>query len=154
PETDREQLASLLDRLAAARKANQISETTERNVANWLTDPAYAPYRALVIEHIEQGKFKELDDAFWTVLPFGPGGRRGRMYPIGTNVMNDRTVGESAQGLATYLREVHGPSAELSCVIAHDTRINSERFARLSARVLAANGVRVYMFQSHRATPQ
>jgi phosphoglucomutase/phosphomannomutase len=76
------------------------------------------------------------------------------MYPIGTNVMNDRTVGESAQGLAAYLREVLGTASHLSCVIAHDTRINSERFARLSARVLAANGVRVYLFRGHRSTPQ
>ena len=113
---------SLLARLSDARASNRIAESTERNVRLWLTDPAYAKYRSLVTEHIEQGKFKELDDVFWTVLPFGTGGRRGKMYPIGTNVMNERTVGESAQGLAAYLREVCGDAASLSCVIAYDTR--------------------------------
>jgi hypothetical protein len=46
--------------------------------------------------------WKELDDAFWTVIPFGTGGRRGRMYPFGSNAINERTIGESAQGLADY----------------------------------------------------
>ena len=46
-----------------------------------------------------------LDDVFWTVIPFGTGGRRGRMYPIGSNAINDRTIGESAQGLADYVKD-------------------------------------------------
>jgi phosphoglucomutase/phosphomannomutase len=146
--------ASLFDRLAAAKARGQIAESTERRVRLWLTDPAYASYRSAVAEHVEQERFRELDDAFWDVLPFGTGGRRGKMYPIGTNVMNERTVGESAQGLADYLREQLGATASLSCVIAYDTRRNSESFARLSAEVLAGNGVRVFLFRACRATPQ
>ena len=46
-----------------------------------------------------------LDDVFWTVIPFGTGGRRGKMYPIGSNAINDRTIGESAQGLADYVKD-------------------------------------------------
>lgn len=145
---------TLMTRLSEARASNRIAESTERNVRLWLTDPAYAKYRTAVAEQIEQGKFKELDDLFWTVLPFGTGGRRGKMYPIGTNVMNDRTVGESAQGLAAYLRQVHGESAPLSCVIAYDSRNHSAEFAKLSASVLAGNGVRVFIFSEHRSTPQ
>ena len=57
------------------------------------------------MNHIAAGKWRELDDAFWTVIPFGTAGRRGRMYPIGTNAINDRTMGESAQGLADYVYE-------------------------------------------------
>ncbi len=144
----------LLARLAEARAANRIAESTEQNVRRWLTEPAFAEYRTTVAEHIEQSKFRELDDAFWTVLPFGTGGRRGKMYSIGTNVMNDRTVGESAQGLGEYLRQHYGPNVPLSCVIAFDTRNNSERFARLSASVLAANGVKVFIFDLPRSTPQ
>ena len=48
---------------------------------------------------------KQLDDVFWTVIPFGTGGRRGKMYPIGSNAINDRTIGESAQGLADYVKD-------------------------------------------------
>jgi phosphoglucomutase/phosphomannomutase len=148
------ELEPILEKLASARASGQIAQSTEHNVRQWLTDPAYAAYRTVTVEHVTSSKFRELDDAFWKVLPFGTGGRRGKMYPIGTNVMNDRTVGESAQGLGAYLREVHGPAADLSVAIAHDTRINSEEFARLSAAVLAGNGVRVFLFKGYRSTPQ
>src|SRR5262245_7064097 len=90
-------LAAAYAHLAQAKAENQIAQSTEQKIRLWLSDQAYAAYRELLLEHIEQARFKELDDAFWTVLPFGTGGRRGKMYPIGTNVMNDRTVGESAQ---------------------------------------------------------
>ena len=56
-------------------------------------------------------KWQVLDDVFWTVIPFGTGGRRGKMYPIGSNAINDRTIGESAQGLADYVKATLGPRA-------------------------------------------
>ena len=58
---------------------------------------------------IEQGKWKALDDAFYAVLEFGTGGRRGKMYPVGTNVLNERTMAESARGLADYVARTKGP---------------------------------------------
>jgi phosphoglucomutase/phosphomannomutase len=96
-----------------------------------------------VAEHIAADQWKELDDVFWTVIPFGTGGRRGKMYPIGCNAINDRTIGESAQGLAEYVR-VQGSGFRVqggevregerggdqdACAIAYDTRHNSRRFA-------------------------
>ena len=77
------------------------------HIRDWLTEPRYAAYAAQVAEHLAAGKWQELDDVFWTIIPFGTGGRRGRMYPIGSNAINDRTIGESAQGLADYVKE-HG----------------------------------------------
>ena len=74
----------------------------------WLTEPRYAAYADEVAAHIAAGKWQVLDDVFWTVIPFGTGGRRGRMYPIGSNAINDRTIGESAQGLADYVKETLG----------------------------------------------
>ena len=99
---DAKTAAAELDRAA---KAGSLSPSAAENVRKWLTEPRYAEYAAQVAEHIAAGKWKELDDAFWTVIPFGTGGRRGRMYPIGSNAINDRTIGESAQGLAEYVRE-------------------------------------------------
>ena len=64
-----------------------------------------------VAAHIAAGKWQVLDDVFWTVIPFGTGGRRGKMYPIGSNAINDRTIGESAQGLADYVKETLGNGA-------------------------------------------
>jgi phosphoglucomutase/phosphomannomutase len=107
-----------------------------------------------VAAHVADGKWQVLDDVFWTVIPFGTGGRRGRMYPIGSNAINDRTIGESAQGLADYVKDTLGKNASLSCALAYDTRHRSEHFARLCAEIMTAAGFTVYFLQGHRATPE
>src|SRR6478735_6467233 len=104
-----------LDLAAAAKK---VTPAAAANIKIWLTEPRYAEYAGQVTEHITAGKWKELDDAFWTIIPFGTGGRRGKMYPIGCNVINDRTIGESAQGLADYVKSQKF-SGELTCGIAY-----------------------------------
>src|SRR5262245_50794750 len=143
---------SALD-LAAAR--GNLSASAAANIQIWLTEPRYAEYAPQVAEHIAAAKWKELDDVFWTVIPFGTGGRRGRMYPIGCNAINDRTIGESAQGLADYVRsERGGTNTENSCAIAYDTRHNSRHFAELCASIMVANGFRVYFLDDYRSTPE
>jgi phosphoglucomutase/phosphomannomutase len=107
-----------------------------------------------VAAHIAAGKWQILDDVFWTVIPFGTGGRRGRMYPIGSNAINDRTIGESAQGLADYVKDALGSGAPLSCAIAYDTRHRSEHFARLCAEIMTAAGYTVYFLHGFRSTPE
>ena len=87
------------------------------------------------------------------MLEFGTGGRRGMMYPVGTNVLNERTIAESARGLADYVTARKGPNSPRSCVIARDCRHNSPEFAELCARVLAAAGFKVYLFPEPRSTP-
>src|SRR5882757_594262 len=99
-------------------------------------------------------KWQVLDDVFWTVIPFGTGGRRGRMYPIGSNAINDRTIGESAQGLADYTVATLGKSANLSCAIAYDTRHKSRHFAELCAGIMVAAGFKVYFLDDYRSTPE
>ena len=87
-----------LTQLESAVAANRLSPAAAHNIRTWLSEPYLAEYAPQVAEHLAAGKWKELDDAFWTIIPFGTGGRRGKMYPIGTNAINDRTIGESAQG--------------------------------------------------------
>src|SRR5262245_35384191 len=89
--------------IQAARTAGHLSAGAAENIRIWLSQPQYADYVPTIVEHIAHGKWRELDDAFWTTIPFGTAGRRGRMYPIGTNAINQRTIGESVQGLADYL---------------------------------------------------
>src|SRR6266567_4023272 len=96
---------ALLNQLSAAVKDQRITPGAVENIKKWLTEPRYAEYASEVAAHISAGRWKELDDVFWTVIPFGTGGRRGKMYPIGSNAINDRTIGESAQGLADYVKE-------------------------------------------------
>ena len=64
-----------------AVKDGKITESAAQNIHDWLTERKYRKYAAQVAEHIAQGKWKDLDDVFWTIIPFGTGGRRGRMYP-------------------------------------------------------------------------
>ena len=97
-----------------AKKGRSEPLRGREHARQWLTEPRYAEYAPQVAEHIAAGKWKELDDVFWTVIPFGTGGRRGRMYPIGCNAINDRTIGESAQGLADYVLAVRGQGSGLA----------------------------------------
>src|SRR6185436_16498528 len=110
-------------------------------------EPRYSAYAPEVIAHIAAGKWQQLDDVFWTVIPFGTGGRRGKMYAIGSNAINDRTIGESAQGLADYVKDTLSGATgsassqpQLSCAIAYDTRHRSEHFARLCSEIMTAAG--------------
>jgi len=141
----------LVDRAVAEGKLTASAAT---NLKAWLTEPRYAQYADEVAAHVAEGKWQVLDDVFWTVIPFGTGGRRGKMYPIGSNAINDRTIGESAQGLADYVKAALGPDASLSCGIAYDTRHRSEHFARLCSEIMAAAGFTVYLLQGFRSTPE
>jgi phosphoglucomutase/phosphomannomutase len=155
----RDQTLSLV---AKAVEDDRLTKSAAENIRTWLTEPRYADFAEEVERHVQKGMWKELDDVFWTVIPFGTGGRRGRMYPIGTNAINDRTIGESAQGLAEYVREasvgqvsnLSGDPQELSCAIAYDTRHRSPHFARLCAEIMAAAGFRVFFLEGFRSTPE
>ena len=148
-----DQQSALWEQVEQAVQEGKLTESAAQNIRKWLTQERYADYAALVADHIRQGQWKTLDDVFWTVIPFGTGGRRGRMYPIGTNAINDRTIGESAQGLATYVRESF-PDTELACGIAYDSRHRSRHFAELCASIMVANGFRVYFLDDYRSTPE
>ncbi|HMJ46777.1 MAG TPA: phospho-sugar mutase [Ferruginibacter sp.] len=93
----------------------------------------------------------ELADAFYKNLEFGTGGLRGIMG-TGTNRMNKYTVGMATQGYANYLKQSFGN--DISVAIAHDSRNNSRTFAEITANVFAANGIKVYLFESLRPTPE
>lgn len=145
--------AALWQQVEEAIRQGQLTQPAADNLKKWLTEPRYAAYASEVADHIRRQDWKTLDDVFWTVIPFGTGGRRGRMYPIGTNAINDRTIGESAQGLATYVRESF-PQENLACGIAYDSRHRSRHFAELCASIMVANGFRVYFLDDYRSTPE
>ncbi|MEL7496462.1 MAG: phospho-sugar mutase [Planctomycetota bacterium] len=142
-----------LDKVSAAAQDGQLTDSAVENITCWLTEERYREYAAGIASHIEDGKWKQLDDVFWTVIPFGTGGRRGTMYPFGSNAINDRTIGESAQGLADYVKEFK-PDGPWSMAIAYDTRHRSREFAELCAGVMVANGFEVYFIDDYRSTPE
>jgi phosphoglucomutase len=104
------------------------------------------------ILHLLENDPDTLADAFYRNLEFGTGGLRGIMG-VGTNRINRYTIGMATQGYANYLRKCF-PDQEVSVAIGHDSRNNSRTFAEITASVMAANGIRVYLFQKLRPTPE
>lgn len=98
-----------------------------------------------------EGDEKEIKERFYTTLSFGTGGLRG-IIRAGTNGMNIYTVAQATQGLSLLINE--SKRADDGVVIASDTRIKSDEFARVCAEVLAANGIRVFVFDAPRPTPE
>ncbi|MDX1962426.1 MAG: phospho-sugar mutase [Pirellulales bacterium] len=149
-EFDKESVLAQVDAAVAAQK---LTAGAAVNLRKWLLDQRYAAYLPEVFAHLQAGQWQQLDDVFWTVIPFGTGGRRGRMYPIGSNAINDRTIGESAQGVADYVLGLSLPG-QPSCAIAYDTRHRSRHFAELCAEIFAGNGFQVYFLDGYRSTPE
>jgi len=104
------------------------------------------------IRRLEKENPTELADAFYRNLEFGTGGLRGIMG-VGTNRMNKFTVGMSTQGYANYLNQTY-PGGTVRVAIAHDSRNNGRMFAEIVANVMAANGIKVFLFESLRPTPE
>lgn len=148
-----ERVTNGLAAVEAAVRAERLPASAAVNLRRWLTEPAYGEYSEAILKLVEAHEFATLDRYFWEEIPFGTGGRRGLMSDFGSATINARTIGESANGLAVYVKRALGEQ-ERKAVIACDTRIRSEEFARLTARVLAAHGFHVYFFESHRATPE
>ena len=94
----------------------------------------------------------ELNESFYRTLEFGTGGLRGIMG-VGPNRMNKYTVASATQGLANYMKK-NFPATELKIAISHDSRNNSRFFAEVTAQVMAANGIRCYLFEDLRPTPE
>ncbi len=146
------ELQQTVARVDEAAAKGSLSAGAATNLKAWLTKPAYGNYREQLIAMVRDGKFADLDGLFWEVIPFGTGGRRGRMSEFGSATINARTIAESAHGMAVYLKQVKGKPGGRA-VIAHDTRNRSVEFARITATTFAAHGLSVFLFDGFRSTP-
>lgn len=129
-----------------------IKSVTEKAQV-WLSDAYDDETRAEVRRMLDNPDKTELIDAFYKDLEFGTGGLRGIMG-AGSNRMNIYTVGAATQGLANYLKEAFASLPQISVVVGHDVRNNSRKFAEIVADVFSANGIKVYLFDSFRPTPE
>ncbi len=143
----------ILDKLSQARTSGKISEIAVANIRKWLTGKEYQEYWEAIASLVERERFTELEDNFYTIIPFGTGGRRGTCG-VGPNRINARTIGESAQGLAAYIEKFGAEAKARGVVIAYDTRLTSQEFSDVTASVLTGNGIKTYMFGSFRSTPE
>jgi phosphoglucomutase len=121
-----------------------------KKIENWLSGSYDTETKAYITKALIESP-DDLMEGFYKNLEFGTGGLRGIMG-VGTNRMNKYTVGMATQGYANYLLKVFGPG--ISVAIAHDSRNNSRFFAETVAAIMAANGVKAYLFDSLRPTPE
>lgn len=132
----------------------ELIKRCEQTAQSWIDSPVFdAETKAGVKQLLENSDKTELIDAFYRSLEFGTGGLRGIMGP-GTNRMNIYTVGAATQGLANYLNKNFKSLNQISVVVGHDCRNNSRLFAETAANIFSANGIKVYLFEDMRPTPE
>lgn len=128
-----------------------MDSAIQQKVDQWLIGNFDQDTKDAILKMKDENQ-NELADSFYQNLEFGTGGLRGIMG-VGTNRMNKYTVGMATQGYANYLKECF-PNEEVKVAIAHDSRNNSRFFAETTANVFAANGIKVFLFESLRPTPE
>ena len=159
---------SLIQKVTKGFKTLTVSEKFKKkaieHLKTWLTDKQYQEYVPQIKYLVDQKKWDVILDSFYQVMPFGTGGRRGRMG-IGPNRINRWAIRSSAQGHSQYLLKKHGRSAQKKgVVLAYDVRffhqkgiyseklpnpvwgLNCKDLAMAAAEVYAANGIKVYFF--------
>lgn len=128
-----------------------IDASTKVNVETWLNGAYDEPTKQAIRDMMSNPV--ELNESFYRNLEFGTGGLRGIMG-VGTNRMNKYTVSMATQGLANYVKNCFPNANPIKAAISHDSRNHSREFAEITARVLAANGFYVYLFENLRPTPE
>jgi phosphoglucomutase len=131
----------------------ELLQEVSAKAQRWLSADYDAETRADVERMLNADDKTDLIESFYKDLEFGTGGLRGIMG-TGSNRMNKYTVGAATQGLANYLKEAFADLPQISVVVGHDVRNNSRFFAETVANIFSANGIKVYLFESFRPTPE
>lgn len=133
---------------------NELIKTCEAKAQEWLASSVYdADTKAEIQAMLDNEDKTQLVDAFYQSLEFGTGGLRGTMG-AGTNRMNRYIVGMATQGFANYILKAFPGRTDLAVVVGHDCRNNSRLFAETVAAIFSANGIRAYLFEGLRPTPE
>lgn len=131
----------------------ELLDVVRKKAQAWLGNEYNKETREQVQVLLDNEDPTDLIEAFYKDLEFGTGGLRGIMG-VGTNRMNIYTVGAATQGLSIYLRKEFSDLEQIKVVIGHDCRNNSRLFAEISADIFSANGIKVYLFENLRPTPE
>lgn len=131
----------------------KLSPEAFLNISKWLSNQNFEQYKPDIEKLIDVGNFEELEDAFYKHIEIGTGGIRG---PIGAgpNRINLQTIGEAAQGLSQFIEDFGEEAKRKGVVVGHEARKMSRPFAELCCSVFAANGIKSYLFDGLRATPE
>ncbi len=145
-----EHITSLLD---TALNEKHLNQTAYDEIVKWLTHDEFTEFIEPLTKEIEAQNWESLMDKFYRVVIFGTGGIRGTM-DIGTNRLNNYIIRWASQAYAQYLLKHKADRVKDGVALAYDSRHHSDEFVRETARVLAANGIPVHMFNYYRATPE
>ena len=131
----------------------ELIDEVRKKAESWLGNDYDEATRNQVQAMLDNTDPSDLIESFYKDLEFGTGGLRGIMG-VGSNRMNIYTVGAATQGLSNYLKKEFSDTAEIKVVIGYDCRNNSREFAEISADIFSANGIKVYLFEDLRPTPE
>jgi phosphomannomutase len=140
-------------KLDQALQDKKLNKTAYDEIVKWLTEEEFEEFVAQLTQEINEDNWEKLMDKFYRVVIFGTGGIRGTME-IGTNRVNNYTIRWASQAYAQYLLKYKADKVGQGVALAYDSRNNSEQLIKETARVLAANGIPVHMFEYYRATPE
>ena len=132
---------------------NELLKLVEQKANHWLSGNYDEATKQEVSKLLTADDKTDLIEAFYKDLEFGTGGLRGIMG-VGTNRMNIYTVGAATQGLSNYLKKEFASLPQIKVVIGYDCRNNSRKFAEISADIFSANGIKAYIFEDLRPTPE
>lgn len=132
---------------------NVLSSEALANVTTWLTRDDLKEFRAEIFDLIEAQEFEKLEDAFYTRIRVGTGGLRGTIG-VGSNRINRRTIAEAAQGLSDFITDFGDEVKQKGVVVGYEARKHAKDFAQMCCEVFAANGIKSYIFDGLRATPE
>jgi phosphoglucomutase/phosphomannomutase len=144
---------TLIAEIDKAVAADTIRSETGEFAKRWITEPQFEKFRKVIAADISSGNWEKIESCFWEEIAFGTGGRRGPMAEYGSATINERTIAESAYGLAAYFQETTGRT-DGRAAISHDSRNRSREFAELTASVMAGLGLKVLLFEAIRSTPE
>ncbi len=132
---------------------NKLSPESYSNLIKWLNEEEFIAYKEELNKLITEKNYPELEDAFYTRIRIGTGGIRGKIG-AGPNRINFRTIGEAAQGLANFIEDFGQEAKDRGVVVSHEVRKHSREFAKLTCSILAANGIKTFLFDGIRSTPE
>lgn len=136
-----------------AAASGTLSPEALQNLKRWLTESAFAAFVPDLHTLIDQKAWEQLEDSFYSRIMVGTGGIRGPLR-VGPNGINCRTIGEAAQGLSHFIHDFGEEAVMGGVVVGYEARKQSADFARLCCEVFAANGIKAFLFDGLRTTPE
>ncbi|MDO8618757.1 MAG: phospho-sugar mutase [Candidatus Daviesbacteria bacterium] len=145
--------SNYIELVKQAVASGSLSAEASANITLWLKDPNFKEFVPDIEKLIDEKNWQELEDAFYTRVAVGTGGLRGPVG-VGPNKINLRTIGEAAQGLSQFIKDFGPEAIEKGVVVGHEVRKMSPEFAKLCCEVFAGNGIKSYLMDHYRSTPE